>query len=381
MDYRKGTQSREHEDLLESYFGQRPGWAVTGIDKHGGADFRMCHGSESFLCEVKTLHSVRATTPYAPAQDYQVEMRDRRKEELERLHELDPHKCRILSGPEEIEWLELDEPELRRRIQGTVRHTQTHFEAFERSVRLHFAETDVQDLPYSVKIDSGAPYEPTHEELRDFCEWLEEGIRGIHAGVTAREWRIDQRQWASSPRSHSSRYIIHQGQGYFEAQSTLYVQVRGPLDGSGLSFEFHCSGGLNLDRMWASLAKAAVQLRVSASRDDDQSYPRVVMFTFAFATGHEWGEKLEEPIGELLRGRPDVSALVLLRWWVPDVSPFPRENGASVLTRFRFDAQAVPDLIVFHNDPASMTVMPLPRSVFRDEKAQQFGLSTNASYL
>ena len=93
----KESPAIQTERVVREYFGSRPGWTVLKLDsgRARAADFRICVNSECFLCEVKTVESVRANFPGRPI-EYYVEQRTKQQEEIERWTRENPDRRLIL---------------------------------------------------------------------------------------------------------------------------------------------------------------------------------------------------------------------------------------------------------------------------------------------
>ena len=96
--------SEQNERYVYEYFIQR-GWSVTKLDtgnqQEQAADFQISDPAGCcFLCEVKTIESVRANFPSKPYDSYREE-RKRRQDEIKKWAEENPGK-RLILGAEDI---------------------------------------------------------------------------------------------------------------------------------------------------------------------------------------------------------------------------------------------------------------------------------------
>ena len=90
------AQEDPTEKVVREYFAGQ-GWNVEKLDtgKKRAADFRVCNDGNCFLCEVKTVKSMRADFPSNPLESY-LEQRKSRQEEIKRWREENPDKRLIL---------------------------------------------------------------------------------------------------------------------------------------------------------------------------------------------------------------------------------------------------------------------------------------------
>lgn len=111
------TSGEQNEQVVTEYFEGRPGWEVTKLDtgKMRAADFRVCDGGQCFLCEVKTVESVRANYPYR-AIDYHREQRKKRQDKIRAWEQENPDTSRVM--PREMwEYVFGDEAAFERRFE------------------------------------------------------------------------------------------------------------------------------------------------------------------------------------------------------------------------------------------------------------------------
>jgi hypothetical protein len=177
--------SEQNEQVVREYFESR-GWSATKLDPRGrkssgrASDWRICRDNVCFLCEVKTIFSVRANIPYGPVENHFMDLREARRAEVEMLRRADPDK-RLIMHREEYEFLYGDEGDFRKKYRfRRRRNTEAEFEKnFAEPVRSYFAQSSICHLPYVVSFHSNDLYTPKAEERDDFCKWLEDEIRLI----------------------------------------------------------------------------------------------------------------------------------------------------------------------------------------------------------
>lgn len=113
MDSRLIPISEHNEQVIQKYFADL-GWRAEKLKS--GADFRVCCSNNCFLCEVKTIESVRANYPYTSEYHFSEERRKHR-EEIEQWQEENP-SGRLLMLPGQYEFLFGDETEFLMVLKG-----------------------------------------------------------------------------------------------------------------------------------------------------------------------------------------------------------------------------------------------------------------------
>jgi len=346
-----GDLSEQNEQIVREYFENR-GWSVKKLPKQKPSgqvsDFEICRDNVCFLCEVKAISSVRANIPYAPVDNYFIDVREIRRAEVEKWIRENPDK-RLILHKEEHEFLYSDEWDLRKRYRHRRRNTEAEFEEhFAEPVRRYFAQSSICHLPYVVSLHSDDLYTPKPEERDDFCKWLEGEIRSIDKGMPSWHFRVTDRQGPGLPAFYTAFLSIHKATYEGDIDSQIHVQVVGPGKQEGLQVHIPCYGGLNLDAIDRNVKEARNQLKDTASREQNPNIARVVVL--AFATGinlFDW-EELSPHIAELLEEYRDLSAMAVLDW-VADGTPPPREEGPLAWLSFQAQAPRVPRFIVCHN--------------------------------
>ena len=362
-----------NEQVVHDYFDNRPGWTATKLDlgRQAAPDFRICDNGSCFLCEVKTIQSVRAGVPSAPAGDYLFEERERRRAAIDERMQRDPH-TRIIMPREQWEYLYSDERDFRDRYRHLGRNTEYEFrKLLEKPMRSYFADSAVSSLPYVVRIDSDDLYVPTESERDSFFGWLEKQIQAIDRGESI-SWLWIVRPQPAAQRVYTAFYPMHEPEHVNDPASKIQLTVRkrlGPAERRGLDLYIHYYGTLNLDAITRNVERGAEQLRQGAAREIDPRIARIIVLAFETSVGgpDDW-QLLSEHIAELLREKPDLSAIAVLAW-VPDGIPPAKEDGILAWVEFQTSAPRVPAFRVYHN-PWLEDVNRLDPQAFAD------GLST-----
>lgn len=361
--------SEQNEKVIRDYFENRSGWKVTKLDmgKEPAADFRIGHGDESFLCEVKTIQSVRANVPYSPVEDYMIEQRNKRKAKMEEFRKADPHTQLVMTRTE-YEFLYCDESELRGEYKSRTRNTEPYFWRFTEMMQDYFKDSGVNTLPYTLRLDSDDLWVPQDSE--SFFKWVEDEIRSIHTGKAGRYWT---RAFQGSDRfsGYSASYPPYGTEVEGQPKSRLHLLVQGPFETGNLELEFHCYGVLNVDSITRNVESGLRQLNKSAKREIDQTVARIIALFFAKGLAHDDWDQLHDHIVWLLKHNDALSAIAVA-YWVPEQKP-PPETEDNILAHITFLARTprVVSFIVYHN-PWLRDVKPLEVYVFDDKRSLQF---------
>lgn len=362
------------ERLVREYFERRSGWTVEKLDtgKAGGRapDFRVCHAGKCFLCEVKTVLSVRSDIPYGPVQDYRVDERDRLRREIEARSEARPDR-RLIMHKDRYEWLQASETELRNSYRYTVRHTQAKFESgFEAPLRTCLENSSVAHLPYDIRLDSDDLYVPSKAEMQQFLDWLENEIRAIHLGHPV-DWR-----WHAQPSPQSStvywaQYPLHEPTNEHDTRHAVSVRLQrrgGAGDKYSLTVDVHCYGTLNVGRVTASVEEALTQLRNAAAREKrNRRLPRVVVLRFEGGLSPlDHLELLEPELRRLFHENDDLSAIAVLIWRAAGEPPR-KEQGIQAWFKFLEGTPRVVCFLVYHNPWLGQDTEALDPNGFSDE--------------
>lgn len=311
--------SERNEQVVREYFEGR-GWSATKLDPPGrkspgrASDWKICRDNICFLCEVKTIYSVRANIPYTPV-EYFIDRRKDLQARVEAWKRSEPDK-RLIMHREEYEFLYGDEGDFRRKYQHRRRNTDYWFErGFAEPVRRYFTQqSSIRSLPYVVSLHSDdLYYAPKPKERDDFCKWLEDEIRSIDKKRIPSwpSWVID-RQGPGLPAFYTASYPIHKAAHNGDVKADIQVRVVGPGKHDSLQVRIDCDGGLNLEAITRNIEEAQRQLKDTALREQKPTIARVVVL--AFATGidpFDWKE-LSPHIAWLLEEYRDLSAIAVL---------------------------------------------------------------------
>ena len=362
------------EQLVREYFERRSGWSVEKLRTSEGAgqaaDFRICHRDRCFLCEVKTIRSVRADIPDGPVHDHYVEVRDSRRAVVDRSLDENPDKT-LHTTREEWEWLRISETELRQRYRYTPRYTQSKFEDyFETPLRTYLENSSVNPLPYDMRLDSDDLYVPSKVEMRQFVDWLENEIMAIDRGH-----RVDRR-WYREESAHGStaywaHYPLHEATDERDTRHTVSLRLQrrgGAGHDYGLTVHVHSYGTLNVERVRASVEGALGQLRDVAAREKRSGHlPRVVALRFEGGLRPlDHLELLEKEIRRLFDENDDLTAIAVLDWRPAGEGPSPQE-GISAWFEFFAETPWVTCFTVYHNSWLGEETEPLDPNAFDDE--------------
>lgn len=350
--------SERNEQAVREYFEGR-GWSATKLDPPGrkssgqASDWKIRRDNVCFLCEVKTIHSVRANIPYGPVDNYFIDVREARRAEVEKWMRENPDQRPIMHR-KGYEFLYDDEGDFRKKYQYRRRNTDYWFErGFAEPVQRYLTQqSSIRNLPYLVILHSHDLYYPTQKEeaeWHDFCRWLENEIRLIDEKGTPSwpSWVIDRRG-PGLPAFYTAFYPIHKAAHKGDVKADIQVRVVGPGKHDSLQVHIDCDGGLNLEAITRNVEEARTQLKGTALREQKPNIARVV--ALAFATGmdpFDW-EELSAHIAWLLEEYRDLSAIAVLEW-VPDGTLPPREEGPLARLSFQAQAPCVPIFIVYHN--------------------------------
>lgn len=355
------------ERVVRDYFQDRPGWTVVKLDtgKSRAADFRICDNNDCFLCEVKTIESVRANYPGRPL-EYYIEQRRKRREEIEQWRKDNPDRQLILR-PGEFEFIFGDEDDFIKKYQNRRRSTEKWFNEFAHAMKEYFASSAVRELPYSLRLDSDDLYAPNLSERTIFFMWLESEILAINTGKISWQWQIQRLQYGQAA-LYTTFYRIHIPTYENDIKAEYQLTLEGPRISSGFEVNIYSYGGLNLDSITVNVEGALNQLESSSERENDNQIPRLIVLAFESGIGFEWKE-LSLHITWLLKSHPELSAIAILEW-MPDGTPPPPENGFLAWAEFQMKAPWVPRYVVYHNRWIR-DVRPLPTHVFNDPRSVQ----------
>jgi hypothetical protein len=269
------TPSVRSERVVRDYFRDRPGWTVVKLDtgKSRAADFRICDNNDCFLCEVKTVESVRANYPDRPI-EYYLEQRKKRREEIEKWKKENPDHQLILH-PGEFEFIYRDEAEFIMKYRNRRRSTEKWFKKFSQRMREYFASSSIRELPYSLRLDSDDLYVPNSHERDTFFKWLESEISVIHAGNPGWQWNMEKLQYGDAA-LYTAFYQIHIPVHENDVKAVYQLTLEGPRRSGALELNIHSYGGLNLDSITANVEGGLEQLENSAARENDNQIPRLL---------------------------------------------------------------------------------------------------------
>ena len=363
------TKSEQSEQTVREYFESRVGWKVTKLDsaRNNGraADFRICEGSICFLCEVKTVESVRANFPSTPLYSY-LEQRGKQQAEIKKWTNENPDK-RLILRPGEWDFIHGDEFEFEKKYRKQRRNTEDGFKKFAQTMKDHLSNSIIKDLPYSLRLDSDDLYVPNLTEQSTFFKWLENEIQAINKRNPSRDWCIQKLPYGNAV-SYSTFYSIHAPTDKDDVKAKYQLMIKGPYNADSLEVNIHSYGGLNLDAITSNVKSGLDQLEKSASREQDHLLPRIIVLAFASGIGFDW-QALSSHIVWLLENHSKLSAIAILDW-IPDGIPPSPEQGFFAWARFRATTPIVPRFEVYHNSWLD-GVKPLPIDVFNDKWSAQ----------
>lgn len=361
------TQEDPTEKVIREYFEAYPGRRVEKLDlgKQRAADFRVCHDGNCFLCEVKTIKSVQANFPFTPLASY-LEQREKRQKEIRDWKKENPDK-RLILRSEDYEFIYGDEIEFTTKYQGRRRNTEEWFNKFAQELKKYLANSSIQNLPYSVRLDSDDLYRPTLPEQEKFFKWLEGEIQAVAEGKPGWHWIIERPNYGSVA-LYSVFYPIHEPAYENDTKAEYQLTIRGPLGIDSLEVNIHSYGTLNLDRITSNVVNGLEQLERSASRENDTQIPRIIVLAFESGIGWEW-QQLSSHINWLLKENPILSAIAILDW-TPDGTLPPIENGIEAWYQFYLTTPTAPRFVVYHNSWLQVT-KPLLVNIFSDKWSVQ----------
>lgn len=348
------TKSEQSEKTVREYFESRDGWVVKKLDlaeKGPAADFRICDMTICFLCEVKTIESVRADFPSTPFYSY-VELRKERQAEIKNWTDENPGK-QLIMRPDEWNFIYGDEIEFEKKYRNRKRNTEDGFRKFAQSLKDQLSKSSIKDLPYSLRLDSDDLYVPNLTEQNTFFKWLEDEIQAINKRNPSRNWRIQKLQY-DNVALYSTFYSIHTPANEHDLKRTYQIMIQGPYNTDSLEVNIFSYGGLNLDAITSNVKRGLEQLDESALREQDHMIPRIIVLAFASGIGFD-RQELSSHIVWLLKNHSKLSAIAILEW-IPD--------GTSSTTLF------VPRFVVYHN-AGLKEVKPLPVNIFSDNWSVQ----------
>jgi hypothetical protein len=359
------------EQEVRKYFEGRPGWAVETLDTSnlGGADFRICHGERCFLCQVKTIRSVRADIPNGPVVDHFLRERDKNRGRVNRLSRQSPD-TKLVMARDEREWLNASDSKYRKKYAGRQRGTEAKVRGqFEIPLRERLGSGAIARLPYDLRLDSDDLYLPSKVERERFVAWLEDQIAAINRGACV-DWRWVRQDSPYATPVYSVHYPLHEAADRNDTRHVIAVRLQkrpSPDDNQGLRVDVHTYGALNLERVSSNVEKAVHQLRVVASREErNRRLPRVVALRFQSGL-HPLDDfqLLEGEVGSLFKKFGDLSAIAVLQWR-PDGYPPPADEGILAWCRFLEQTPRVAFFIVYTNGWFSGVTEELDPRAFSD---------------
>ena len=348
------TESEQTEKTVREYFESRVGWIVKKLDLAGkgrAADFRICDGTICFLCEVKTVESVRADFPSTPFY-YYVEQRKERQAEIKKWTDGNPGK-RLIMRPDEWDFIYGDEIEFEKKYRNRKRNTEDGFRKFAQILKDHLSKSIIKDLPYSLRLDSDDLYVPNLTEQNTFFKWLEDEIQAINKRNPSRHWHIQKLQYGNAA-LYSTFYSIHTPANEHDLKKKYQLMIEGPYNTDRLEVNIFSYGGLNLDAITSNVESGLEQLEKSALREQDHLIPQIIVLAIASGIGFDW-QGLSSHIAWLLKNHSKLSAIAVLDWI---------SDGTSSTTPI------VPRFVVYHNF-GLQEVKPLPVDIFSDKWSVQ----------
>ncbi len=361
--------SKENEHRVRQYFADRPAWTVTRLDlgEERAADYRVGYPGGIFLCEVKTIESVRANLPYAPSREYFLEVRKKRQAEIEQWKEANPDRSLILLKGE-WDFIYGEETEFIERHSRRPRHTEDAFARFTANLRNFLNQASIAKLPYRLRLDSDDLYIPTPSERDTLLQWLIGEVEAIAAGRPSRYWNYDG-NILDRLNCYSAFYPIHKAQHPSDTNSQYQLQICGPTGEDHLTLSTYCYGTINLDAITRNVQEGMVQLESSAARELNTDLARIIALAFATAIPLFDEEQLSEHIQWLLRSHPTLSAIAILKRMPGEIPPQGEDFFAWL--DFMRSTPWVDYFIVFHN-PWLQGAESLERFVFDDGRSLQF---------
>jgi hypothetical protein len=365
------------EKQVQQYFASRPGWTAHKIPRGNTPgqvpDFRICHGGRCFLCEVKTIRSVRADIPEGKVVDHFTDQREKKRAMVDQLSRENPATTLLITGGE-WEWLNASDSEFRRRYAGKQRGTEGKFmDHFGKPLRQRLESCGVAHLPYDVRLDSNHLYLASKEERERFVDWLEDQVAAIDRGDRA-DWRWVREDRPYPTPVYSAHYPLHEPVDHYDSEHHVSVCLhkRGWTDdGEGLRVDIHCYGTLNVERVRSSVEKAIGQLRGFARREQAaKRLARVIVLKFRTGLDFDQWNLLDQGMTGLLKENQELSAIAVLDYR-PDGDAPPTEEGISAWLRFLEQTPRVPYFVVYHNGWLSATIDPLDPHAFRDRWSTQ----------
>lgn len=367
------SYSEQIEDDVRDYFKERQ-WTPVPLDKGNSpgkkCDWRFCRGTTCFLCEVKTIDSVVATSAYSITDEELLERRERERDELENRQTDHPHRPLILRA-DEWERLHMPDDEYLKQYKPT-RSTEGSFRlCFSDPLKDFLAkDSDLSGLPYDLKIVTHDLYAPNKDQREKFLESLKAQILGIHQtiqkyGISAlarwahqegwlriqahdgssTEWNLDNLP-IRGPLLFTTFYNAPGGVDSQPAEGGLWITLEGPRSGGGLRLFVDCHGEPNLETITTAVEEGRSQLAASASREENTQIARMIVLAFNPGFDPFGIDKLHDHVQVLLEEYSDLSAIAILRWDLFGPSP------------------KVPRLDMFHNRSLQDDVESLPREAF-----------------
>jgi hypothetical protein len=361
------NKSKQTEKTIREYFESRPNWTVEKLDlgKNKAADFRISGDAICFLCEVKTVESVRASFPSTPL-NYYLEDRKKKQDEIRKWIEQNPDK-RLILRPDEREYIYGNEIEFEQKYRKRKRNTEKWFKTFEQKIKEYLSKSVVKDSPFDFRLDSDDLYVPNLDEQEKFFAWLVYEIQAIENKAPSKNWHVDKIR-GSDTALYSVFYTIHIPSDKDDIAAKYQLTITGPRRAGGLDMHLLSYGGLNLDAITTNVERGLVQLKKSAWRESDPEIPRIIALAFESGIGFEQ-EELSSHIMWLLKSHSDLSAIAILEW-VPDGTPPSHEQGFFAWAEFQAKTPKVPRFMVYHNSWLQ-SVKVLPLEAFEDKWSVQ----------
>lgn len=311
--------SAQTEQIVREYFESRSGWIVTKLDtgKQKAADFRLYDGNDYFLCEVKTVTSVRAN-----------------------------------------------------KDSGRTKGTEKWFKEFIETMKRHFESLPVGNLSYILRLDSDDLYVPPRREVDTFLKWLENEIQLIHIGKPSKQWHV-QKFLHGKYNIYSTRYPIHLPTYNNDAIAIYQLMLIGPREEGILEISGFGYGDLNLEAITSNVEDGVIQLQRSAARESDSQIPSFIVLAFESGLGFEYTrDSLSVHIAYLLTEHTDLSAIAILEKVPNGVPPPTSKDDFFAWILFGITTTWLTRFIVYHNEQLQ-NVKPLPRHVFEGKLSTQ----------
>jgi hypothetical protein len=316
MESQKDVKSitQATEELVRQYF-ESKGWSATKLDKPRkdsviASDWLFSNDNHLFLCEVKTITSVRKGL-----------------------------------------------------------HTEAHFTKFNEMVCNHFSKSSLSNAALSVSIHSHTIYQPSLSEAKDFINWLEGSLSLLRDDKYMYGWTRDEMPWGS--KFYFARYTFKGSAGKKEPSFSVHVST---TTSSSLEVQMHIYGNLHADKIDDNVLKARSQLEETAQRQFNPAIPRVAVIAFRGTSGGsielEW-HIVSTRIRALLQASPNLSAIAIIGFTT--IEKYQGEDIIEWIVTEAL-SPVVPYFIVFHNRWLVPSVKSLDISTFFDQYSIQLSL-------